>query len=52
MSLLLLVLILILFFGGGGYYGYRGGYYGPNGLIGILIFVVAFVVLLRLLGVY
>lgn len=53
MSLLVLLIIVLLLFGGGGYWGYRGGYYGPEGLVGILIFIVIILaILLRFLGLY
>lgn len=50
MSLILIVIVLVLLFGGGGFYGHRQGYYGNNGLGGIIGLLVVILVVLFLFG--
>jgi hypothetical protein len=53
-ELVLIILLVLLLLGGIPAYGYRNGPYGygPVSLVGLLVFLVVVVLLLRLLGVW
>lgn len=53
MYLILAILLVLLLLGGVPAYGYRSAYgYGPVSLVGLLVFLVVVILLLRLLGVW
>ena len=54
MSLLVIILLVVILFGGlgGGYWGYRGGYYGPNAYGGLGLVVILLIVLLLFSGIW